>query len=138
MIAQHHRRERLVELEQVDVGKLHLGALEQLFVTSTGPVSISAGSEPILANARMRARGFSPSPCRAFFDADQHGGGAVDDAGRIAGMMHVLDRLDLGMRLDGDRVEAAHLAHLTKDGLSAASDCMSVVGPHVLVAGRGW
>ncbi len=31
------------------------------FVTSTGPVSMIAGSEPILANARMRARGFSPA-----------------------------------------------------------------------------
>ena len=31
------------------------------FVTSTGPVSIRAGSEPILAKARMRARGFSPA-----------------------------------------------------------------------------
>ena len=29
-------------------------------VTSTGPVSISAGSEPILAKALMRARGFRP------------------------------------------------------------------------------
>ena len=30
-------------------------------VTSTGPVSMIAGSEPILAKARMRARGFRPA-----------------------------------------------------------------------------
>ena len=35
-------------------------------VSSTGPVSIRAGSEPMLAKARMRARGFSPAACPAF------------------------------------------------------------------------
>ena len=36
-------------------------------VTSTGPVSMIAGSEPILAKARTRARGFNPAflPARA-------------------------------------------------------------------------
>ena len=81
-------------------------------VTSTGPVSMIAGSEPILAKARMRARGFRPALLARLLVADQHGGGAVDDAGRIAGVMHVLDALDLRMRLHRDRVEAAHLAHL--------------------------
>ena len=71
-----------------------------------------AGSEPILANALMRARGFRPALLARLLVADQHGGGAIDDAGRIAGMVHVIDGLELGMRLHGDRVEAAHLAHL--------------------------
>ena len=31
------------------------------FVTSIGPVSMIAGSEPILAKARTRARGFRPA-----------------------------------------------------------------------------
>ena len=31
------------------------------FVTSTGPVSMIAGSEPILAKARMRPRGLRPA-----------------------------------------------------------------------------
>ena len=34
--------------------------LSTLWVTSIGPVSMIAGSEPILANARMRARGLRP------------------------------------------------------------------------------
>ena len=42
--------------------------------------------------------------------AQEHGGGAVDDARRIAGVMDVDDALDLGMGLDGDRVEAALFA----------------------------
>ena len=79
-------------------------------VTSTGPVSISAGSEPILAKARMRARGFRPMRLAGLLRAEQHGGRAVDDAGRIAGVVDVVDLLDLRMALDADRVEAAHLA----------------------------
>ena len=34
--------------------------LSTFSVTSSGPVSMIAGSEPMLANARMRARGFLP------------------------------------------------------------------------------
>ena len=49
-VAEHDRGEGLVDLEQVDVGEGHLRALaSSFFVTSTGPVSIIAGSEPILA-----------------------------------------------------------------------------------------
>src|ERR1700676_3495915 len=39
--------------------------LSTFLVTSTGPVSISAGSEPILAKARTRARGLRPAFCPA-------------------------------------------------------------------------
>ena len=53
-------------------------------VTSIGPVSMIAGSEPILANALMRARGFRPAALAGLLVADQHGRRAVDDAGRIA------------------------------------------------------
>ncbi len=35
--------------------------LSTLLVTSIGPVSIIAGSEPILAKALIRARGLSPA-----------------------------------------------------------------------------
>ena len=55
-------------------------------VTAIGPVSMIAGSEPILAKALMRARGFRPARLAGFLAADQHGGGAVDDAGGIAGV----------------------------------------------------
>ena len=46
------------------------------------------------------------------FVADQHGGGAVDDAGRIAGMMDVIDEFDFGMGLNCYGVEAAEFADL--------------------------
>ena len=79
-------------------------------VTSTGPVSMIAGSEPILAKARMRPRGLRSRLCAGFARADQHRGRAVDDARRIAGVVDMDDALDLRMRLDRDRVEAALLA----------------------------
>ena len=86
--------------------------LSTFSVTAIGPVSMIAGSEPILAKALMRARGLSPAALPGLLAADQHGRGAVDDAGRIAGVMHVLDRFDLRIALHRDRVEAGHLAHL--------------------------
>ena len=86
--------------------------LSTFFVTSIGPVSISAGSEPILAKARIRARGFQTRLAARFLVADENCGGAVDDARGIAGMMDVIDIFHFGMRLDGDRIEAAKLAHL--------------------------
>ena len=98
-------------------------------MTSIGPVSISAGSEPILAKARTRARGFRPVFFASGFVADQNRRGAVDDARGIAGMMDVIDVFDFRMRLDGDRIEAAHFTHLHERRLAATpSDCMVVSG----------
>ena len=70
------------------------------FVTSTGPVSMIAGSEPILAKARIRAAGFRPAFAPASREPMQHRGGAVDDARRIAGVMDMDDALDIRMRLN--------------------------------------
>ncbi len=104
-----------------------------LCVTSIGPVSMIAGSEPILAKrldprARLQAGGFA-----RFRTADQHRGGAVDDAGRIAGVVHVGNRLDLRMRLHRHRVEAAHLAHLHEGRLQRGQRLHGRRRPHVLV-----
>ena len=105
-------------------------------VTSTGPVSISAGSEPILAKARMRARGLRPALLPASLVADQHRGGAVDDAGGIAGMMDVVDVFDVRMRLDGDRIEAAQFAHLHERRLQGGERLHRRARTHVLVLGQ--
>ena len=35
--------------------------------------------------------------------------GAIDDARRVAGVVHIVDALDFRMRLDRHRIEAAHL-----------------------------
>ena len=105
-------------------------------VTSTGPVSISAGSEPILANALILARGFSPARWPASRVADQHRGGAVDDAGGIAGVMDVIDVFDVRMRLDGDRIEAAEFAHLHERRLQRGERLHGRARTHVLVLGQ--
>ena len=68
--------------------------------------------------------------------ADEDRGGAVDDAGRVAGMVHVIDGLDLGMRLHGDRIEAAHLAHLHEGRLQLRQRLHAGAGAHVLVLGQ--
>ncbi len=110
--------------------------LSTFSVTSIGPVSMIAGSEPILAKALMRARGLRPAAFARLLAADQHRGGAVDDAGRIAGVMHVVDRLDLGMLLHRDRVEAGHLAHLHERRLQRGERLHGRGRPHVLVLGE--
>ena len=104
------------------------------FVTSTGPVSMIAGSEPILAKARMRARGLKPRLAPASLRADQHRRRAVDDARGIAGVVDVVDALDLGMGLNRHRVEAALLAHHRERRLQARQRLHVGLGPHVLVA----
>ena len=47
--------------------------------------------------------------------------------------MDVVHGLDLGMGIDGHRVEAAHLAHLDEGGLEARERLHVGLGPHVLV-----
>ena len=111
-IAQHHRGERLVELEQVDVGERHAGPFQHLLgdVDRAGEHDRRLGAdigEGAHAGPRLQAR-----PLAGPAVAEQHRGGAVDDAGGIAGMMDVFDVFDFRMRLNGDGIEAAHLSHL--------------------------
>src|SRR5215831_16875366 len=101
-------------------------------VTSTGPVSMIAGSEPILANALMRIRGFFAR----LLAADQHGSGTVDNAGRIAGMVHVVDRLELGMCLYRDRIKPTHLAELHEGRIELRQGLHGGTGPHVFILGE--
>src|ERR1700730_12260421 len=122
-------------------------ALRSTFlVTSIGPVSMMAGSEPMLANALIRARGLRPArrpppalpagPAPRLRIADQHGGGAIDDTGRIAGVVDVIDGFDFRMGLDGDRIEAAKFAHLDKRRLELRQRLHGGRRPHVLVLGE--
>jgi DNA-binding winged helix-turn-helix (wHTH) protein len=58
---QQHRRERLVDLEGVDVVDAEPGLPESaLLVAPIGPVSMMTGSSPITVIARIRARGVRP------------------------------------------------------------------------------
>ena len=135
-VAQHDRRERLVDLEQVDVGERHAGALEHLLGhvdragEHHGGLRADIG-ERLDPGARLQA-----GAAAGLLVADQHGGGAVDDAGGVAGVVHVIDRLDLGMRLHGDRIEAADLAHLHEGGLELRQRLHGGGRPHVLVLGE--
>ena len=82
-------------------------------------------------HARLERRGAS-----SLAAADQHRGGAVDDAGRIAGVVDVVDCLDLRMRLDGNGIEAAHLAHLHERGLQLRERLHRRARAQVLILGE--
>src|SRR6476619_1721914 len=98
-----------------------------------GPVSMIAGSEPIEAKERMRAR-LQPGLLAELPGADQDRGGAVDDARRIAGMVDVVDPLELGIALQADRVEARHrLALHLEAGLERRQGLHRGLRPHRLV-----
>src|SRR6516165_4232005 len=111
-VAKHHRGKSLVQLEQIDVRLLHAGTLEQLFgdVDGSGQhhrrlrADIGEGAD---FGARLQSvfRG-------GILAAEQHGARAVDDARRVAGVMHIVDALDFRMRLDRYGVEPAHLRDL--------------------------
>ncbi len=65
---QDHRRERLVDLDEIEVARREAGLLERLARGGRGPVSMIVGSAPETAVARIRARGRSPwrSPAAPF------------------------------------------------------------------------
>jgi len=102
-------------------------------VTSTGPVSISAGSEPIIGECPDLCARFEPGAVAGARVADQYRGSAVDDTGRIAGVVDMIDVCDVGMRLDGDGIEAAFVAHLCKRRLQRCQRLHGRAGPQVLV-----
>ena len=86
-----------------------------------------------MAKARRRARGFEPGLAAGLPVAEQDRGGAVDDPRGIAGVMDVIDIFDVRMRLDGDRVEAAQLAHLHERRLQRGERLHGRARTHVLV-----
>ena len=103
-------------------------------VTSAGPVSMMQGSEPMEPKARMRARGFRPCAAPGFLRAQQHRGGAIDDAGGIAGMVDVIDLFDLRITLLRHRIEAGEIAQLFERRLERTQRLHGRIGAHVLVA----
>src|SRR6195952_1038864 len=110
-VAQHHRGKGLVEFEQVDVRLLHAGTLKQFFgdVDRAGQHHRRLRTD-IGEGADFGARLHAVLGAR-FLAAEQHRTGAVDNAGGVAGVVHVVDTLDFGMGLDRHCVEAAHRAH---------------------------
>ena len=78
--------------------------------------------------------GLEPGLASGARTADQHGRGAVDDAARVAGRVHVLDGLDLRVLLDRHRIEARLLAELREGGLELREVGEVGAGAQVLVA----
>ena len=114
----------------------HAGFLEHLFGHRDRPGQHDRGlgadiGELPDAGARLEAGALA-----GLLAADQHRGGAVDDAGRIARRVHVIDRLDLRIALHRDRVEAGHLAHLHERRLERGERLHGRGRPHVLVLGE--
>ena len=134
--AQHHGGEGLVDLEEVEVARSSMPLSRRIFsVTGTGPVSMIVGSVPILAVALIRARGFRSWRDAEVAVADQHRGGAVDDAGGVAGVVDVVDPLEVRVLQDRHGVEAGHgLADVLERRLERAEGLHVGRGPHVLVA----
>ena len=133
-VAQHDGGEGLVEFEQVDVLDRHAGALERL---------LGGGRRTGQHDRRLRSDRGEGADARPRLEAgllaeglaaDQDGGGAINDAGRIAGMMDVVHFLDLGIALQRHRVEARHhLALHPEAGLECRQRLHGRLRPHQLV-----
>src|SRR5690606_32846116 len=64
--------------------------------------------------------------------ADQHAGGAVDNAGTVPGMMHVIDVLKFGVTLPEHGIESQR-ADLFERRLQGAEGLHRGLRPHMLV-----
>uniref|UniRef100_A0A0N4Z3R5 PE-PGRS family protein n=1 Tax=Parastrongyloides trichosuri TaxID=131310 RepID=A0A0N4Z3R5_PARTI len=114
-----HRGEGLVQLEQVDVADAHARAGQGL---------LRHGDRAGQHDGRLRTdrgrtddagAGLQPHLLAHLPGADQDAGGAVDDAGGVARVVHVVDRLDLRIALTHHRVEARR-AQTRERGLQGA------------------
>ena len=133
-IAQHHTRERLVQLVQVDIGNRHSGPLQNLARHELRPGQHDRRFRPDRghrpdAGARLKAIFLAHLAV-----ADQHRRGAVDDAAGIAGMVDMVDLLDLRIALQSNRIKARHLLpHRLKGGRQACHRLHVGARPHMFV-----
>ncbi len=98
------------------------------FVTSTGPVSISAGSEPILAKARMRARGRSPAASPASREPISTAAAPSTMPDELPAWWTWSTASTSGWASTATASKPPIWPIWTKEGLSWPSDCMSVEG----------
>src|SRR5690606_27022527 len=131
--AQHDRGERLVDLDEVDVVDGQPGLGERLAGGGRGPgehdgglgAGHGGGDDP-------RARG-EPGPLPGLLGADGDEGGAVDDAGRVARVVDVVDPLHPVVLLQRHRVEAAEFADVREGRLQLGEGVGGGAGAQVFV-----
>ncbi len=128
--------EGLVDLEEVDVVERSCRRARSTFsVTSTGPVSmmrrlgadIGEGAD---ARARLQARGLR----RASFEPISTAAAPSTMPEELPAWWTWLTLSISGWAWIATASKPPISPICTKEGLSAPSDCMSVAGPHVLVA----
>jgi hypothetical protein len=131
--AQDDRRERLVDLDQVDVVDGQPGLGERLAGGGGGSgehdgglgTGNGGGDDP-------RARG-EPVAVADLLGADGDEGGAVHDAGGVARVVDVVDLLHPVVLLQRHGVEAAEFADVGEGGLELREGVGGGAGPQVLV-----
>src|SRR3984885_12351078 len=130
---QDDRSERLVEFEQVDVIKRHAGFFQHFLghVDRTGEQDCRF--RPNIGESPYTGARFKAGLLAGFAVAKKHGGGTVDNAGRVAGMVDVIDEFDFRMLLNSDGIEAAHFSHLHERRFERSERLHGRVRPHVLV-----
>src|SRR5579871_5174820 len=79
-VAQHHRGKGFVEFEQIDVGFLHARSLEQLFGNVHGPRQHHRGLRADIGERADFCPRLQAMLLACLLAAEQHCGGAVDDA----------------------------------------------------------
>src|SRR3546814_7653891 len=92
--AQHDGGKGLVDLEQIDIRRVHAGLLQRL---ERGWRDAGQHDRRLGADHRRRTDPRTRLDAELLADllvADQYRGGAVDDAGRIASVVNVVDLLD--------------------------------------------
>ncbi len=108
-VAQHHRRERLVEFPEIDIALGHARLGEHL-----GRDAFGTRQHDQRLRADRRHRLHLRARLEAIFlthllAGDEHGGRSVDDARAVAGMMDVVHALDIGIAQQRQRIEARHI-----------------------------
>ena len=106
-------------------------------MAGTGPVSMIVGSEPTLAVARMRARGFRPCRSPKAFEPIRTAAAPSTMPEELPAWWTWLMRSRWGYFRIATASKPGRVSPMSlKAGFRAPSDCMSVLGAHVLVAGE--
>ena len=131
---QHHRGERLVDLEQVDVLDAEAGPVERLTGGRRRPGEHDGGLLGDHAGSDHPGSRPQPGGLPGPLAADQHQRRPVHDSGGVAGGVHVPDPLHPVVLLQRDRIEAALAAQIGEGRLEPGQRFQCGAGPGELVA----